>query len=117
MAGILIILIRQNRPEMALLLSLVAGAIVFLHILPKMAALVGIVEELASKSRIDGYYFGTVLKVIGVAYISEFSAQVLRDAREESVAHWVELAGKVLILMMTVPIILAILQTVTQMLG
>lgn len=115
-SGILIILIRQSRPELALLLSMVAGAIVFLTILPRMASLVGVIEDLAFKSQLSGYYLGTVLKVIGVAYITEFSAQVLRDAREEAVAHWVELAGKVLIMVMAVPIILAILETVSRML-
>ncbi len=115
-AGILIILIRQNRPELALLLSMVAGAIVFLTVLPKIASLVGVIEELAFKSQVSGYYLGTVLKIIGVAYIAEFSAQVLRDAKEDSVAHWVELAGKVLIMVMAVPIIVAILETVSRML-
>jgi stage III sporulation protein AD len=56
-----------------------------------------------------------VLKIIGIAYIAEFGAQIVRDAGQESIASKIELAGKVLILVLAIPIISIIIETVMKL--
>ena len=116
-AGVLALLIRQSRPEIALLLSLVTGAMIFLLLLDRMVSVVAILQELAQRAKVNSFYLTTVLKVIGVAYLAEFSGQVLRDAGEGALAAKVEMAGKVIILVLAAPIMLAILEVINRLLA
>ena len=50
--------------------------------------------------------------MIGVAYLAEFGAQVCRDAGENSIAAKIEFAGKIIILIMAVPILMAVLESI-----
>lgn len=68
------------------------------------------------QSGIDDVFLRTVLKIIGVAYIAEFGAQIVRDTGQESIASKIELGGKILILFMAIPIIRVIIETVLQLL-
>lgn len=115
-AGILITMVRQQRAEMALVLSLVAGGLIFVFVAVRLAGLIGLFQDLAARAQVNAFYLGTVLKIIGVAYLAEFGGQVLRDAGDSAVASKVELAAKVVILILAVPIIVAILDTVTRLL-
>ncbi|MNJ03061.1 Stage III sporulation protein AC/AD protein family protein [compost metagenome] len=63
----------------------------------------------------ESIYLKTVLKIIGIAYIAEFGAQIVRDAGQESIASKIELAGKVLILVLAIPIISIIIETVMKL--
>lgn len=113
---VILVLLRQTRPEMAVQLSLVAGVVVFLVILGRLAPVLRLIDTLASRANVQGGYVQTVFKIVGVAYISEFGAQVCRDAREEAMATKVEFGGKVLILALAAPIIMAVVDTVVAML-
>ena len=115
-AGSLAILLRQQRPVTATLLSLAAGALILFLVLDRVSGIVDVLQDLAIRANVDGLYMCIVLKVIGVAFLAEFGAQVLRDAGESAIAAKVELAGKIIILVLAIPIIAAILETLTSML-
>ena len=116
-AALFLVFLRQTRPELALQLSLAAGAIIFLVVLGRITSILDILQELAFRANISGTYLATVLKIIGVAYVAEFGAQVLRDSNENAVASKVEMAGKVIIMILAVPIVVAILETISRMLA
>lgn len=73
-------------------------------------------EKLAMQANIDMIYLETILKIIGIAYIAEFGAQITKDAGQNSIAAKIELAGKILIMVMAIPIIGAIIETVIHLL-
>ncbi|MGI6648369.1 MAG: stage III sporulation protein AD [Syntrophomonadaceae bacterium] len=112
---VLILVIKPQRPELALQVSLVFGVLVFLLILGKISGVIHVLEELSQRANINQFYLSTILKIIGVAYIAEFGAQVCRDAGEGSIAAKVELAAKVIIMVMAVPIIVAILDSLIKL--
>lgn len=114
-AGVVLVVLRQQRPEMALLLSVATGVVLFTLVVGRLLAVVQTLETLGSRARIDVAYLGTVLKIIGIAYLADFGSQVLTDAGERAVAAKVEMAGKVLILLLAVPILVAILQRLLDM--
>lgn len=116
-AGVTLVVLRQQRPELALLLSVATGVILFTLVVGRLMAAVQAMEALSSRARVDVMYLGTVLKVIGIAYLTEFGSQVLTDAGERAVATKVEMAGKVLILLLAVPILVAILDRLLEMVG
>lgn len=115
-AAVLLIVVRQQRPELGLILSLAAGAIIFLFILTKIQSVVDILEQLANAAQVDRTYLTTLLKIIGVSYIAEFGAQVCRDAGENALASRVELAAKVLIVVLALPIVVAVLDSILRLL-
>jgi len=116
LAGMLISLLRQQKPELALQLSIAAGAMISLLMLARVMQVVEVLQTLSSKARVDETHLGIVLKIIGFAYVADFGSQILQDAGEKSMATKVEMAGKVLIMLLAVPILLAIMDTILKLL-
>lgn len=113
---VLILVIREQKPMFAYLLAVFVGVAIFLALVGKIGDVVSVLEELAERSGIPSVYLRTMLKIIGIAYIAEFGAQIVRDAGLESIASKIEFAGKMLILVMAVPIISVIVETVLNLL-
>jgi len=115
-AAVLALILKEQKPLFSFLLVIFAGSVMFLFLLDKISSIIGVLEGLAGKSNIDPVFFKTVLKIIGIAYIAEFAAQIVRDAGQESIASKIELAGKILIMVMAIPIITVIIETVMRLL-
>ncbi|GIQ65914.1 stage III sporulation protein AD [Paenibacillus cisolokensis] len=115
-ATVLILVVKEQKPMFAFLLATFAGLVIFLFLLGKIEAIIAVLEELANRTGIPSIYLKTILKIIGIAYIAEFGAQIVRDAGQESIASRIEFAGKVLILVMAVPIISVVVDTVIGLL-
>jgi len=116
LATVLILVIREQKPMFAFLLAAFTGVGIFLALVGKIGMVVSVLEELADRSGIPSVYLKTMLKIIGIAYVAEFGAQIVRDAGLESIASKIEFAGKMLILVMAVPIISVIVETVLNLL-
>lgn len=115
-ATILALVIKEQKPMFAFLLAVAAGAIIFFFLIDKIAEVIRILEKLAVQADLNMVFLETILKIIGIAYIAEFGAQMTRDAGQGAIAAKIELAGKVLILVMAVPIIQIIIETVIGLL-
>ena len=115
-AVVLIVVIRQEKPELALQISMVVGIIIFVFVLWKLSGVIKVLERLARQAELNMVFLGALLKIIGIAYIAEFGTQVCLDAGEKALAFKVELAGKVMILILAAPIISTIMDTVTRLL-
>lgn len=114
---ILIVLLRQyKKEEFALLVSVITGLIIFTMILDKIKYIVDSLTNLSRSTSIEFTYFSTILKIIGIAYIVEFGAQISRDAGEESIASKIELGGKVIIMVLAMPILLALMDLIIKIL-
>lgn len=114
-ATVLAVVIKKQKPEIALQLSLAAGVIIFLLMIDKIQMVIYVLNELAVKANVNIFYMATILKIIGIAYIAEFGAQVCRDAGESAIATKVEFAAKILIMVLAIPIIVAILDAVIRL--
>jgi len=116
MVTVLSLVLREHKPVFAFLLTVFAGLAVFLLLLDQIRFAVRTLEHLADRTGVNTGYLKTILKIIGVAYIAEFGAQAVRDAGQESMAAKIELAGKMIIIVMAVPIITVIVETVMKLL-
>lgn len=112
---LLILIIKQQRPEIAVQLSLALATIIFFMVLSKINVVLQLFRDMAAKANISSMYLNTILKIIGIAYITEFGAQVCRDAGEGAVAGKIEFAGKVLIMVLAIPIIALVLDTIIRL--
>ncbi|MDI3541005.1 hypothetical protein H0A61_02431 [Koleobacter methoxysyntrophicus] len=113
-AAILVVVLKEERPEIAIQVSILVGIIIFILMVNKISLVISILEDLSRKVNIDFIYFSTILKIIGIAYITEFGAQICRDAGSGAIASKIEFAGKILIILLSVPIIVALLEMVLK---
>jgi stage III sporulation protein AD len=104
--------IKSRAPEISILLSLAAAALIFFMILPRLSAVFEILGDLSQKVDGDRGFVGILFKIIGVSYIAEFGAQICVDAGEGAIASKIELAGKALIMVISAPVILSLVEMV-----
>jgi stage III sporulation protein AD len=114
-ATFLTLIVKEQKPIFALVLATVTGIIIFLYLIGKIAEVIAVLERMAVQANVNLVYLETVLKIIGIAYVAEFGAQVTRDAGQGAIASKIELAGKVLILVMAIPIITVIIETIIHL--
>lgn len=114
-AAILALIVREYKPVFAFFIVAFAGVTLFLVVIGKIGLIINIVNDLASRSGIPDIYLKTILKIIGIAYVAEFGAQMIRDAGQEGIASRVEFAGKVFILILAIPIINIVVETLLSL--
>ncbi|NLV37142.1 MAG: stage III sporulation protein AD [Clostridiaceae bacterium] len=113
-ATVLIIILKKQRPEIAVQASIVTGVVIFMLLASKLVAVVDVLGSYVQKAEIKPVYFATVLKITGIAYIAEFGAEICNDAGESAIASKIELAGKVIITVLAVPIITSMLDLIME---
>jgi len=113
-ATVMIVLLRQEKPEIAVQTSIILGAIIFLMMLDKIASVIDILKNLSRRANIDMIYMSTIFKIIGISYIAEFGAQICRDAGSSATASKIELAAKILIMVLSLPILIAVLDLILR---
>ena len=106
------LILNEQKPAFAFLLVVFVGIAIFLLLIGKIQQIIETIERLAVNANLNIVYVTTILKIIGIAYIAEFGVQIARDAGQGSLASKIELAGKILILVMAIPIITAIIKTI-----
>ena len=117
LAAIIIVLVKQaNLPTVAITLSILVGATIFLMMLSKIGAIIDVLQQLADRANVNQFYLATILKIIGIAYISEFGSQMCRDSGESAIASKIEFAAKILIMILAIPIFAAILESIIRLL-
>jgi len=114
--AVLVITIKEQQPLFAFLLATFVGVAIFLGLIGEISKVIRLLENIANKANIQIVYLETILKIIGIAYIAEFGAQITRDAGQSSIAAKIELAGKILIMVMAIPIITVLVETIMQLL-
>lgn len=109
-------LLGEGKKELAVLVAMVAGAIIFLALIDKLGEIINFIGSIADKANIDTVYIGIVLKILAIAYLSSFCSEICKDAGATSIASKVEFAGKILILALAIPILMAVLNSILQIL-
>lgn len=110
------VIIKQLRAEFALPVKL-AGSVLLLGIVAAIAVpLFSYLNRLIASSALSKYA-EILIKALGIAWLTHITAEICRDCGENSVASYVELAGKLEILMLSLPLITSILETASQILN
>lgn len=114
-AVLLLLVVRQSHPALSVAITLVTACVIFLFVLDKLRVVVGLFETMAERAGVGDVYLMILLKIIGISYLTEFGVQICRDANEGAIASKMELAGKVMIVVMAVPIIAFALDTILRL--
>lgn len=104
MGGMMALTVRKERPEFALMTALITSAVILGYTVASVSGLVGDMCMLIEECGMDIKYFSVCIKAVGLAYISQFAAEILRDGGENAIASKIEAAGKISILVITMPI-------------
>ena len=108
---VLISILKQHRPEFATYASAIAGIIILFFAINKIAPIISMLKNITEKMGVTSKFFVILLKITGIAYLTEFSSSVCKDSGETAIASKVELAGKILIISVSIPIITTLMQT------
>ena len=110
------LMFKDRRGDVAVLVSLAAGAILFLLIISSISDVINFVNDITTKANIDIVYIGVVFKILAISYLATFCSDICKDAGASSLASKVEFSAKILILTLAIPILMAVLQSILQIL-
>ena len=111
-----ITMVKQVKPELAILLTTAASVILLIMTVNALTGVIAAFSTIAEKTGLPGGLFSGILKIIGVGYITEFAANVSDDAGNKSVADKILLGGKVIIMVLALPIVTALIDIVIDIL-
>ena len=108
------LLLRTYRPELSVQIAVAAGTLLLLLTVDELKVMSAFLNDMFERTGIKTEYLKAMVKVLGIAYLAQFAADLCRDAGESAVAGKVELAGRVMILAISLPILGAILELVSD---
>lgn len=115
--AILSLMVKQHRPEFAIAIPLLTGAVILAICVPYISALLDMFGRIADTAGVRSAHLKIVIKIIGIAYICRFASDICKDAGEGSVSGKIELGGKLLIVTLSMPIIFDLLDIILRILN
>ena len=116
LALIIIVILKQYKPEFAIYVSMVAGVLILVLSIQKLTGIINLLQSLANKTYINKSFLSILLKITGIAFITEFAVSICSDAGEKAIASKIEIGSKVIIIAMSIPIITSLLELVIEIL-
>lgn len=113
-ALILILTVKEQRKDIAILLSLCAGTILLVFAVTKLDDIIQMLNLLISNSGISEEFFLIIIKVIGISYIIEFAKNICIDSDQTALGNKLEIAGKVIIVTLSLPLINALITSLSS---
>lgn len=112
----LYLILKDRKSELATIISLVSGVMIFAFVITKLNEIIYFIKDIANKANIDMVYIGIVVKILAIAYLASFCSEICKDAGASSLGSKVEFSAKILILSLAIPILMAVLQSILQIL-
>lgn len=116
LALIIVIILKQYKPEFAIYASILAGSVILFISLGKLSGIINLLEDISSKTTINGEFLSILIKITGIAFLTEFAVSVCKDSGETAIANKVDMGGKIIIVAISIPIVSALLETVIKIL-
>lgn len=115
-ALIIIVLLKQYRPEFAIYISLLVGVLILILVMDKLNGIIQLLQSLASKTSINSSFIVLLIKITGIAFLSEFAVSICKDLGEGAIASKIEIGSKIIIVSMSIPIISSLLDIILKIL-
>lgn len=112
-AGTLLALqFKSGKAEYGIYISIALSIIVFVGILEHLEILIETMRRIGDYISIESVYISTLLKMLGITYVCEFAASICKDAGYQTIAGQIEIFGKLAVFVLSMPVLLALLDTV-----
>lgn len=115
-AIVIITILKQYKPEFSVYISLLTGVIILSLVLGKVQGIIEIIKNLSEKTALNNEFLILLLKVTGIAILTEYIVSVCNDSGENAIANKIDLGGKIIIMSLSIPIISGLLDTIIKIL-
>ena len=113
---IIIVLLKQYKPEYAIYISLLVGVLILLLVMDRLSGIIQLIQSIANKANINNQFISILLKVTGIAFLSEFAISICKDSGEAAIANKIEIGTKIIIISISIPIISSLLEIILKIL-
>ena len=115
-ALVIVVILKQYRPEYTIYVSIIAGVLILFLAMEKLLGIISLLQSISDKTYINKQFLGILLKITGIAIITEFAVSICTDAGEKAIASKIEIGSKVIIIAMSIPIISSLLELIIEIL-
>ena len=115
-ALVIIIMLKQYRPEYAIFISILTGILILFLVMDRLTGIINLIESIKSKFSINTQFIALLIKITGIAFLSEFAVSICKDSGEAAIASKIELGSKIIIISMSIPIISSLLEIILKIL-
>ena len=115
-ALIIIMVIKQYKPEFAVYISIITGIIIIFLVLDKLTGIVNLLTTLSNQAGINNEFILMLLKITGIAFLTEFAVSVCKDSGEGAIASKIDFGGKIIMVAISIPIIASLLEMIIKIL-
>ena len=110
--ALLAIQLKQVKSEFAVYLCVAIGILIFMSLAGHLRTIIDTVKEFTKTINLDHGYITILLKMLGITYVAEFSSGICKDAGFQTIASQIEIFSKISILVLSMPILVALIQTI-----
>lgn len=110
-AVLMAVMLKTIKGEYAVYMIMAAGFLIFFYGVGKLKIIIETMAQIEAYIKTNNVYISTLMKMTGITYIAEFASGICKDAGYSSIGTQIEIFGKLSILAVSMPIILALLET------
>ncbi len=111
---ICILIVKPSKPDIAMIVGVAGSIVVFFYIVDLLEKVFGLFDYIMQATNLNSELFTLLIKIVGVGYITEFSAHICGDSGNSAMASKILLAGKLVIFVMAIPIITSLIELIVS---
>lgn len=114
---VLAVQFKEQKPEYSIYISIALCLLIFFPILGKLTVITEVIRKIGGYISVDQMYMDILFKMLGITYVAEFSANICKDAGHQTIGRQIEIWAKLAILVLSFPVLLAILDMIEKVLS
>ena len=111
-SAVLSLVLKQYKPEYSMFISLASGILIFISVIAAINPIIRYITELTENAGLGGMYAEVLLKSLAVCYLTQLASDCCKDAGETAIAGKLQIAGKIAVLIMALPIFKSITEII-----
>lgn len=115
-ATILILIFKKVNPEYGMFIGIAASVVIFFIVIDQLSIILDLISQISNAIDISDIYIKILFQILGIAFITEFGVQLCKDAGQSAIASKIEMVGKIMILIVSMPVILSIIDLINSIL-
>ena len=115
--ALLAVQFKSGKTEYGIYIGVVLSLIIFFSIIGRLTVIIDAMKGIGKYIQMDQAYIGTLIKMIGIAYVAEFASGICKDAGYQTIASQIEISGKLAVMVLSMPILLTLLNTIRDFLS
>lgn len=110
------LILKEYKPSFAICIGIICAALLFFEVLQQINYIFVSASQIASRLSVNPEYMETIIKITGVSCISRFGTEICRDAGQNAIAANLELAGKIIIVVLSLPVLISVINLILGLL-